>query len=432
LETDWYLRLLLLFFLLLLSGFFSGSEVALFSLDKIKIKNIRNSHPLIGEYINNLLEFPRRLLVTILLGNTTVNVGITIISVTLTIEAATIYSISTEYALIAQVVLITILVLLIGEITPKVWASRYPVTFAKIVSVPLYWIGVIVYPVTKIITDIIKSLVSKIKWDKSKTAILTDEIPELANLGKEKGSIVEEEQELIQGLVSYRTITVREVMTPRVDIVAVSSDTDFDELMKIVTESGHSRIPLYGNNLDEIIGIIYTKDLLIYLKDESKKKNLILSKIARKAMFVPETKLISDLLKEFQEKKMHVGIVVDEYGGTAGLISLEDILEEIVGEIRDEYDEDENEITKLNENSYLVLGKVSIDELNEKLNIDLYNENNDYDTIGGFILNYSGSIPQEGYSFEYENYKFTVKEIENRRVKKVLIESIPQVDISRE
>ncbi|MGE5400720.1 MAG: hemolysin family protein [Ignavibacteriales bacterium] len=428
-EIDWYLKVAFLIGLLILSAFFSGSEIALFSLDNIKIKEIKDKNPFIGSYISNLLEFPRRLLITILLCNTVVNVAVTIISVTLALDIASTYTLPRDLVLAVQIVTITILILFIGEITPKIWASKYPVTVSKIVSIPLYWIGVLVYPVSKTLTDLIKVLFSRFKVDQSKTAILSSEIAELADLGIEKGTIEEEEQELIHGLVSFRTITVREVMTPRVDMTAVPDDTDFDELMKVITESGHSRIPLYHTNLDDIIGIIYAKDLLPYLKNDELKKTLVLNKIARRALFFPETKMISDLMHEFQEKKMHIGIVVDEYGGTAGLISLEDILEEIVGEIRDEYDKDENEITRISENAFLVLGKTSIEELNELLHVDLYSENDDYDTVGGFILNYAGTIPGEGYNFTYKNYKFTVKEILNRRVKKVIVESLTPIDV---
>ena len=428
-EIDWYIKIALLTGLLLLSAFFSGSEIALFSLDKTKVNEIKSRNPLMGSYIFNLLEFPRRLLVTILLCNTIVNVALTIISVTLAIDIARIYKFNQDLVLTIQIVSVTLLILFIGEITPKIWASKYPVAFSKMVSIPLYWIGVIVYPVSKTLTDIIRLLVSRIKIDKSKTAIRSTDFTDLADLGIEKGTIVEEEQELIHGLVSFRTVTVREVMTPRVDVAAISDDTGFDELMKVISESGHSRIPLYHSNLDEVIGIIYAKDLLPYLKNDEMKKTLVLNKLARKALFFPETKLISDLMHEFLEKKMHIGIVVDEYGGTAGLISLEDILEEIVGDIRDEYDKEENEITRQGENSYLVLGKTSIDEINELLHVDLYSENDDYDTIGGFILNFAGTIPVEGYNFTYKNHKFTVKEIVNRRVKKVQIEVLTPIDI---
>ncbi len=427
-DIDWLVRLSLLIISLLLSAFFSGSEVALFSLDKKRVRELKKSHRIVGSYIQVLLDNPKRLLVTILLGNTIVNISASIIAVLIAIDAAEYFSISKEIALLIQIVLLTVIILFIGEITPKLWANKFPLQFARMVAVPLYWFSIIFYPVAKIITDILKYITAKIKPDKARTALKEIEISELADFGAEKGTIEEGESEIIQSIVDFKNVTAREVMTPRVDIVAVAIDTDFDELMKVITESGHSRIPLYENNLDNIIGIIYAKDLLPYLRNAELRKTLSLKKIARDAMFVPETKMINDLLHEFQDKKMHLGIVVDEYGGTAGLISLEDIIEEIVGDIRDEFDREEKQINKLNENSFMVLGKVSIDELNELLEQDFSSENDDYDTVVGFIFNQAGIIPPQGFHFTYNNYKFTVKEVVNKRINKVLIEKIPGTD----
>ena len=421
----WFFRLALLIISIFLSAFFSGSEVALFSLDKKKVRELKKSHRIVGSYIQVLLENPKRLLVTILLGNTIVNVSASIIAVLIAIDAASYFNISREIALLIQIIVLTVIIILVGEISPKLWANKYPTHFARFVAVPLYWFSIIFYPVAKIITDILKFITSKVKPDKSRTALKEIEISELADYGAEKGTFEEGESEIIQSIVDFKDVTAREVMTPRVDITAVSVDTDIEELMKVITESGHSRIPLYENNLDNIIGIIYAKDLLPYLKNPELKKTISLKKISREAMFVPETKMINDLLHEFQDKKMHLGIVVDEYGGTAGLISLEDIIEQIVGDIRDEYDREEKEIVKLNEVSYLVLGKVSIDELNELLGHDFSSENDDYDTVGGFIFNQAGIIPKEGFHFTYNNYKFTVKEVVNKRINKVLIEKLP-------
>lgn len=426
-ETDWFYRLVILFALLITSAFFSGSEVALFSLEKKKLKNL-NKGGLANSYIYKLLEYPRRLLVTILLGNTLVNVAASIVAVSLAIDAASVYNISLDILLLIQIIVLTILILIFGEIIPKVWASKYSLLFAKIVSIPLYWISVLIYPISKILSDSMKFLFQKVKNEKNSTAISTAELVDLANIGVEKGTLEEDEQELIHGLVSFRTITAKEIMTPRVDVTSVSVDTSFSELMQIITESGHSRLPLYENSLDKIIGIIYAKDLLPFLKDENEIEDLSLQSIARKAMFVPETKLISELLQEFQVKKMHVGIVVDEYGGTSGLITLEDILEEIVGEIRDEYDKEETEITKINDYSYMVLGKAAIDEVAELLEINFEEDDDDYETIGGFIFNQAGTIPEPGYSFVYQKYKFTVQNVENKRIEKVLVESLDRTD----
>ena len=423
-DIDWYYKLILLGVLFLLSAFFSGSEVALFSLDYRKVKNNVISNPLIGRYLLHLLEYPRRLLVTILIGNTIVNVAASIIAVSIAMDFAATSTLSTSLILTIQIVLLTIFIVIFGELVPKVWASKNPLTFSKIVAFPLYWINIIIYPVAESINEIIKLSVAKITFNKSKSAILPEEISELANISREKGTIIDEEHGLINGIVGFRSVDVHEVMTPRVDMISIAHDTDFDEILKIITSSGHSRIPLYEDNLDQIIGILYAKDILPYLRNEDLRKQLSLTKIARKAMFIPKTKMINDLMREFQAKKTHLAIVVDEYGGTAGLVTLEDILEEIIGEIRDEYDKEENPVTKLDENSYLVLGKAAVDELSELLNTNLVQEHGDYETLGGFILDYAGHIPKEGYSFKLENHKFTVKEILNKRIKKVLIEKI--------
>ncbi len=407
-----------------MSAFFSGSEVALFSLDKKQLNKIETQNSFLNRYIILLLKSPRRLLVTILLGDTIFNVTATIISVSLALNVSRVYGYSVELVLLIQIVSLTIFVLLIGEITPKLFASKAPVVFSKIVAFPLYWTSVIIYPIAKILTDSIKFLVSKIKIDSSKTALRTSEITELADIGKEHGSIEEDEHELIHGLVDFKSISTREVMTPRVDIKSISVESSFEEVIKIITDSGNSRIPIYKDSLDNIVGILYAKDVLSFLVIGKAEHNFNLKKIIREAMFVPETKLISELLKEFQEKNMHIGIVVDEYGGTAGLISLEDILEEIVGEIQDEYDNEDEEIIKVNDDKYILLGKVDIDEVNELLGCNLKNEDDDYDTIGGFIFQQAGNIPEKGYSFEFNNFNFEVIEVDNNRISKVIVKRI--------
>jgi putative hemolysin len=422
LDVDWQIKLLFLLVLFIFSAFFSGSEVALFSLDRRKLKNSLTGKPLTGRYLLLLLEHPRRLLVTILIGNTVVNVAASIIAVALTLEAVYEYNFPRDLALTVQIVLLTVLIVLFGELVPKVWANKNPLTFARIVSLPLYWINVLLYPVAETITEIIKSAVSHLHFDKSKSAILPEELTELANLSHERGTLIEEEHGLISSIVSFRTVAVHEVMTPRVDMIAVSTETDFDELLQIISQSGHSRLPLYRNDLDDIIGIIYAKDLLPHIQNKELRQQFSLEKIARKALFIPRTKLISTLMQELQEKKMHISIVVDEYGGTAGLITLEDIIEEIIGEIRDEYDKEENPVNKVDSKSFMVLGKLSIDDLNELLNTNIKPENEDFETVAGLVLNYAGHIPKEGYSFELENHKFTVKEVLKKRIMKVLIE----------
>jgi len=429
LEFDSYFGVFLILLSLIMSAFFSGSEVSLFSLDKKQINSLKEHKSFLNNYIINLLETPRRLLVTILLGNTVFNVFATIISVSLAVKIAKYYNFSVEIVLLFQIILLTIFILIVGEITPKLFASKNPVTFARIVSIPLYWTAVLIYPISKILTDIIKVIVSKIKVDSSKTALRTSEIADLADIGMEHGSLVEDEHELIHGLVDFKLIIAREVMTPRVDIIAISYKSSFNNVINVITESGHSRIPIYEEGFDNIIGVLYAKDLLSYLENKEKEKNFNLKNISRDVIFIPESKLISDLLKEFQEMNIHMGIVVDEYGGTAGLITLEDILEEIVGEIQDEYDKEDEEIIKISDDKFILLGKVDINSLNELLGNDFKFEDEDYDTIGGFIFQQSGNIPEKGYNFDFNNYNFKVVEVKNNRISKVMVTKIPIKEI---
>lgn len=294
------------------------------------------------------------------------------------------------------------------------------IRFIKILTFPVYWLNVVISPIIEIVNEFVfvfdnHIFNNKLEQNQGKIGeffwgeTINEETPN------------EDEIELIDGIVSFKEISAKEVMTPRTDIVSISDEAGFQELLDLINSTRHSRIPLYNGDLDNITGIIYAKDLLPFLADNEKTASFQPQKAARKAFFIPETKMIKDLLSEFQEKKMHVAIVIDEFGSTAGLISLEDIIEEIVGEIRDELDVEENPVIKINENSFLVLGKVSIEELNEllEINIPVLGE---YDSIAGFILSSAGEFPKEGYSYQYENVLLTVKEIINKRIKKVLVE----------
>ncbi len=423
-DFDWTVKLVLIFVLLLSSAFFSGSEVALFSLDKKNLEANLDKTSILYRYLTNLINFPRRLLVTILIGNTLVNVAVSIVAVALAMDISNQFNISLDIALTFQIVVITILILLFGELLPKVIASKDPYRFAKIIAIPLHYCSIIIYPVSETLTEIIKLSSSKLYFDKSKSALTKEELVDLANIGKEKGTLEDDEHSLISSLVAFTGLSVSEVMTPRVDIQAVSVNDDYEKIIKVITQSGHSRIPIYKDNLDEIVGIIFAKDLLIYVKDPSLIKSFNLHTLIKKPLFIPETKLISELLKEFQEKKVHLAIVVDEYGGTAGLISLEDIIEEVVGDIWDEFDKAENHILEINDNQFVALGKTKLNEINETLNAKILIEDDDYDTLGGFILSRAGSIPKVDFSVTDYGLRFIVKEIQNKRIKKVLIQKL--------
>ena len=421
---DWSLKIIYLIILLAGSAFFSGSEVALFSINKRKINSQFKGHKLIIKYVKTLIEKPRRLLVTILIGNTVVNVAASIVAVTLAIDLSVSIGVKVEIMILIQIILLTILILIFGELIPKVIASKSPVSFTKVVILPLYWISVLIYPISEIITELIKAATSKINIHKVKTVLTKDEISEMTDIGQEKGTLEQEEQNIIKSIVSFKNITASEVMTPRVDINAISLNKSFEDVVAIINETGHSRFPLFRENMDKIIGILHAKDILPFLKSNDLSGSEMLSSIARKAIFIPGNKKISDLLRDFQNEKTHIAIVVDEYGGTAGLITLEDVIEEVVGEIWDEYDTEEDMIKKIDNDHYLVMGKTTIEEMNETIRSNIVGDDLDFETVGGLIFKQAGLVPKEGYNFTLNNYKFTVKEIHRKRIKKVLIERV--------
>jgi CBS domain containing-hemolysin-like protein len=424
LEIEWSLKIFLLVILLIFSAFFSASEVAFFSFKQKRIEDVFRSSKLILRYTINLISAPRRLLVAILIGNTIANVAASIVAVTIAIEIAAINNLSLNFVLTLQIIILTLIILLFSELVPKVFAARYPQIVIRIAAVPLYFFSILIYPVAEILTETIRFTTSRIKLDKAKSAITEKEITELAEISQERGTIEEEEQEIIASFVEFKSVLVGEVMTPRVDIIAVPVNLNFDSLIKTITESGHSRIPVYKENLDTITGIIYAKDLISYLGKEDRAPEDLLLKLARPVIYVPEGKKISEMLHEFQEKKTHMAIVVDEYGGTAGLITLEDIIEEVVGEIWDEYDQEEDAVKIISPNKYLVLGKVLVEDFNDKVGQEVIQISQDYDTIGGLIFHHSGSIPKEGEVVEMGNLRLTVKEILKKRIKRVEIEKI--------
>lgn len=406
-----------------MSAFFSGSEVALFSLDKKKLKSMFADYPITLNKVTRLLDAPRRLLVTILIANNIVNVAASIIAVFIALNLAESLNISPSIALTAQIILLTGVILLFGEITPKIYASKNNVRFARMAAIPLFWVSVILYPIAEALTELIQTGASRLKFNKLKSAITNEELPHLAELSHEKGTIEEDERELIHGIVSSSKITVKVIMCPRVDIKAVPINSTYDELLEAVRDSGHSRIPVYNGDIDDVVGILYTKDILPFLKNSEEQLNFSLEATMRKPLFIPEAKLINSLMKEFQNTKTHIAIVVDEFGGVSGLITLEDILEEIVGEIRDELDVNEDWIKKINPGAFLLKGSVPLDEVSELLEVEFDSEGS-YETIGGFILSQAGDIPKQGYSFEYKGFLFSVKEIFKRRVQSILVEKI--------
>lgn len=423
-ETDWIVQIILLFILLISSAFFSGSEIAFFSIKQKDLNADFKSANLIYRYANSLIAFPRRLLITVLVGNTIANVAASIVSVSIASKIAHLYRFNFNIVLAIQIILITVIILLFGELLPKIFASKHPKLTIKVTAIPLYLISTILYPVAELVTEIIKLSFSKIKIDKAKTAISEKEISDLAELGHERGTLEEDEQEIISSFVEFKSVLVAEVMIPRVDIVAIPFNVEYHEIFEAINNSGFSRLPIYDGNLDKIIGILHVKDLLSYLDEKSFIKEQTIKNITREVMFVPASKKISAMLREFQQKKMHLAIVVDEFGGTAGLITLEDIIEEIIGEIWDEHDPQENPIKILSPKKFSVLGKVSISNFNEIVGAEAIPEDKDYDTIAGLIISKAGEIPKEGYSIKINEFHLIVKEVLKKRIKRVDIEKL--------
>jgi CBS domain containing-hemolysin-like protein len=407
----------------ILSSLFSGSEVALFGTNKALIKRGFHKNPLFLRYTLFLIENPKRLLVTILLGNNLVNTLASILAVSITIIVAGKFQFDPETAVTIQIAVLTIIVLLFSEITPKVYATNNPIAFLKLAVIPLYWVSLFLYPASEIINETINVSFRKFKLNKSKHAINREEISQLADLGHKTGTLAEKEQEIIKGLVSYTNVSVKQVMKPRLSIVGVPEKSTLEEVATLILEAGHSRLPVYKEDLDEIKGILYAKDLLPMIKNKFARRlaSFTPAKLARPAMFVPETKLISELMQEFQEKKFHMAIVIDEYGGTSGLITLEDILEEILGDIRDEYDKEEPNIRKINATTFEVSGELTIGELEELLNIEFGDISPDIQTISGLIFEYAGKIPKNGYSVKIGPVTFKILQVERNRLRKILV-----------
>jgi putative hemolysin len=421
LETDILISAIIIVLLLIVSGFFSGSEVAYFSLKKHQVSVKTDRHRKSDERIRTLLERPRKLLATILVSNTIVNVGIAITAAVLALRLAVIMDINPAVALTAEVILITFLILLFSEITPKVVASNHPLEFARAASLPLSIVYSALYPVSDLMTWIARTTQKILRTEKLRRAITADELKTLAEVGTEHGTLRRDESSMIQGVMEFGNTTVREIMGSRVDMVTLQAGTSISDAMEVIRETGHSRIPIYDEHPDDIKGILYAKDLLPFLVKGKKKGKSSLKSLIREALFVPESKPVEDLLREFQLKKTHIALVVDEYGGVSGLVTLEDIIEEIVGDIRDEHDRETPYYKKIREREFLFNPTIGIHEVEELFELSLTREDVDYDTLGGFLFTHLGRIPERGQRFDYLGLEFIIERVRDRRITRVRV-----------
>ena len=403
--------IIIFIFLLILSAFFSGTETAYFH-----IRKHRKETP---EKIKSVLDSPQGLLVSLLTGNTIVNVSIASLAAYITAGFADDYTWSKSTLILMEVLVVSVVVLIFGEILPKMIAIKYSKEYALKMYTPLKIMMFILSPIAQGFNAITNLVIKIIPFRKEKIFDSEEELKILAELGEEEGTLQEEESDMIQSIFDFKEKTVGEIITPRVDIVSLKSDESIDKAMDIIGERQFSKIPIYKDTIDNIKGILYAKDIIPYLMGS--RPNVNLQTLARQPFFVPETKPIDDLMEEFKLRKTSIAIVVDEWGGTEGLVTLEDVVEEVMGEIRDPYDQEESNVLKQSDGSFIVDGSITIYDLEEETDIE-FPEDRDYDTLGGFILDILTDIPQTGEQVEFNDMVFTVQTVENNRIGKIKIQ----------
>ncbi len=409
-SMDVLLSFSVILFLLVFSAFISASEVAFFSLTASEIVEMDNDN------VRSLLKEPNKLLATILIVNNFINVGIVVISAYFTSIFIS-FPESSSLQLIFQIVVITGLLLLFGEIMPKVYANNNSVSFSLKMCKILLVLKKITSPLSYLLVTFLN--ITDKKLTTHQIEVSAEEISKALDITEHESK--EDERRMLRSIVEFGNTDVKEIMKSRIDIAAIDINTSFSEVLKIIIRSGYSRIPVFEEQIDKVIGILYIKDLIPHL---NKNDNYDWVKLCRLPYFIPETKMINDLLKSFQARKNHLAIVVDEYGGTSGLVTLEDVLEEIVGEINDEFDVDDNIYSKLDEHNYIFDGKISLNDFLKitKEKSDLFDKvKGDADTLAGLVLEIEGSIPKIGAVCEIHPYTIIVESADLRRIKRLKV-----------
>lgn len=412
-STGNILQIGLLVVLLLSSAFFSASETSLMSLSKIRIRYMEDEGVKGAKLVGSLIEKSSDLLSSILVGNNIVNIAATSVSTSLCI------SIFGDGGVAIATAVMTVLILVVGEITPKTIAANSPEKIALVVSKPINIIMKIMKPIVwifNLLTGIIFKIMG-IDNDGVKPFITEEELKTMVNVSHEEGVLEMEEREIINNVFQFGDMQAKEAMIQRLDMVAIDIENSYDEIIELFKSEKLSRLPVYKESIDDIVGILNIKDI-IFLSDEEI-ENFDIKDYIREAFFTYEFKKITQLLEEMKKEKTQMAIVVDEYGGTAGLLTIEDLVEVIVGDIDDEYDEEEEEIIKINDNEYLVEGSTKISDVNEQLGISF--ESEEFDSIGGFIIGYLKRIPEENEIIEVEAVKFKVESIDKNRINKIRI-----------
>ena len=410
--------LVVLCLLLVASALISGSETAFFSLQPADIDELESRNDVKSQLVLKLRERPKTLLATILIGNNFVNVTITLLSTYIMVQLFDMVSYPIA-AFFLEVIIVTSLILIVGEITPKIFASKRPIAVCRFMARPLRFLIGLFKPLSKPLVNS-TSFMDK-HLEKKKGEISMEDLSTAVEIATEASTPLEEKQ-MLKGIASFSEKEVSNVMIPRIDIIGVEKNMDFSVMLATVIKSGFSRIPVYEETLDKVSGILYVKDLLPYLDAQFYEWQ----KLIRPAFFVPENRKINDLFQDFREKKIHIAIVVDEYGGTSGLITMEDVIEEIVGEINDEFDQtnEEEHYKKLDDGSYLFKAQTSIVDFCKVFGVDEdYFEpmQGEADTLAGLILEIEGRIPEIGFKFNFEKFHMEITDADRKRIKEVKV-----------
>lgn len=429
-DVDLWSQIFVILLLVGVNAFFAASEMAIVSIRQSKLKPLIEDGNKSAKIVDRFIEEPSKLLATIQVGVTFAGffasgLGAQTLAVYLAdvLRRANI-PIITAYANTIAFLVITLIIsyitLVLGELVPKRIALEWSDKIALFVAKPILFFSKMAFPIVRLLTAS-TNLVVKMMGGTSKShedEITKEEIRLMINAGEERGIIRETETEMINSIFEFDDTVVKEVMTPRTDIAAININASLDEILDVIVEEHFSRIPVYEETIDNIVGVLYIKDLFSMMKD-GKELEITLKDIIRPAYFVPEYKKIDELFKEMQKSKTHIAIVIDEYGGTAGLITIEDLLEEIVGNIFDEYDDEVLDFEQIDDNTYLLNGMLSIDEVNDIMDIELPEDEMEFDTISGMILSLSGKIPEVGDEVQFEDIHFRIEEVDDKRITKI-------------
>jgi len=406
-EISW--RLLALLILLILSGFFSGSETALLALDKLRVRFLQQKQHPGADKLAALLENPDRLLSGILVGNNLVNIAASVIATGLCV------SYFGEGGELLTVLILTPILLIFSEVCPKTYAAQYPEKMSFLVLNPIRFVVWILAPVIFVVSSISRLMTSFIrKKEREKLSVSEDEIKAMIEVGEESGVVAAEQRQMLHGIFDLSETRVRDIMIPRTEVVGIDISASFQDVLVAIQEKRHSRFPVFNENLDSIVGVFLAKDVLDYI---TRPEQFCLKDLCRKTYYVPESKRIAVLLQRFKKKHEHLAIVVDEYGGMEGIVTLEDVVEEIVGEIHDEYDTEELDFRELEIGHYLIDAAMPLRELNRRLGLNLPEEH--VTTLAGYLMQIMGKIPVEGDSCKAGNLQFRVRRMENRRIEEI-------------